>query len=101
MFLVGVDFQMGTGYGYSFGQDRTTDAVASNNRQFAVVNGWLEEMERAGTFKRFGMEIFNCYRESGLRAFPFVEWSEAIIDCSNGCEAVPDLANWYDGEEKK
>jgi hypothetical protein len=96
VFLIGVDFRMGDGYGYSFNQDRDTGACTSNNEQYKVVNRWLCEMQENGTFKRFGLEVYNCYRESGLRAFPHVPFEEAIIDVTNGVEPIPDCSGWYE-----
>jgi len=95
IFLVGVDFQMRQGYGYSFNQDRDAGAVSSNNAQFAVVNRWLCEMRQNGTFDRFGLKIYNCFQFSGLRAFPFVPFNEAIRVAKGCVEDKPDLSMWY------
>ncbi len=67
IFLLGVDFRMAEGYGYSFEQGRTEGAVRSNNAQFSVVNRWLVEMQESGVFKQFGLSIYNTYRNSGGR----------------------------------
>jgi len=96
IFLVGVDFRMSFGKGYAFEQDRTKEAVESNNNQFSIVNKWLCEMEAKGVFKRFGLEIYNCYQFSGLRAFPFVPFSEALEVVTEGVEEFPDLSGWYE-----
>jgi hypothetical protein len=95
IFLVGVDFRMRPDYGYSFAQERDQAACASNNAQFAVVNDWLCEMERVGTFKRFGLEILNCFEMSGLRAFPYVDFRDAIKIAKGIVDDVPDLSKWY------
>ncbi len=96
IYLIGVDFRMTPDSGYSFGQGRTEGACASNTRQFGIVNDWLSEMQGNGTFERAGVEVFNCYEYSGLRAFPYVPFEDAIIEMTKGIEATPDLAGWYD-----
>lgn len=95
VYLVGVDFRMGPGYGYSFGQERDASACATNNSQFHVVNGWLCEMVRVRAFEAFGLEVFNCFEHSGLRAFPYVPFEEAVAEARGLCEDVPDLSGWY------
>lgn len=96
VYMIGVDFWMDPTYGYSFPQARTPDACRSNNEQFRTVNGWLCTMQNAGVFKRFGMEVFNCYEHSGLRAFPYAPFDAALADVCRGIEEGPDLAGWYE-----
>ncbi len=96
IYLVGVDFTMTPEYGYSFGQARDAGASSSNNAQFRVVNQWLVDLVEAGVFQRFGLSIYNTYANSGLRAFPYAPFSEAIEQARGIIEPVPDLANWYD-----
>ena len=107
IYLVGVDFHMTPERGYSFNQGRDTGASASNNEHYRVVNGWLCKMEKAGTFKQFGLEIFNCCERSGLRAFPYVPFNEALAD-ARGIIGVrerveegrePDCEGWYEKSE--
>lgn len=95
-YLVGADFMMAPDYGYAFDQKRTPEASGSNNHQFSIVNRWLCEMQQNGTFARFGMEVFNCFQQSGLRAFPFVPFEQALADCRGEVEEKPDLAGWYE-----
>jgi len=96
IFLLGVDFKMAPGYGYSFEQERKADAVASNNAQFQIVGSWLSKMQNDGVFSRFGVEVYNCFQQSGLRAFPYVPFEDAIKDAQGICEIIPDLGAWYD-----
>jgi len=96
IFLLGCDFLMAEGYGYSFDQGRTEGACKSNNAQFMIVNKWLVEMQESGVFKQFGLEIYNTFRNSGLRAFPYVPFTDAIEDVTNGVEEVPNLSSWYE-----
>ncbi len=96
IFLVGVDFLMKPGAVYSFNQGKGDGGCTSNNNQFAVVNEWLSRMEDADVFGKFGIEIFNCYEYSGLRAFPYMEFEEAIEAATIEVEQHPDLKSWYE-----
>ena len=106
VYLVGVDFHMTPENGYSFGQARDAGASVSNNRQFGVVSDWLCRMVKAGTFERFGLEVFNCCERSGLRAFPHVPFEQALLD-AKGIIGVrekaegpePDCEGWYEKTE--
>lgn len=101
IYLVGVDFfmnpQAGLRDNYAFGQKRDGDACDSNNNQFRVVNDWMKMMVDNGTFKRFGLEIFNCNPRSGLRAFEYVPFELAVKDALTDFPASPfDLEGWYE-----
>ena len=96
VYLVGVDFTMSPTWGYSFGQGRDEAASTSNNAQFIVVNRWLCEMAEGGTFARFGLEVYNTYELSGLRAFPYVPFEDAVAEARGSIEDVPDLQGWYE-----
>ena len=96
VFLVGVDFKMTPTSGYSFPQGRTEGACESNNRQFTVVNDWLCRMQNAGVFHKFGINYYNCNPISGLRAFPYVSFDQAIEMACDNVEPNPDLSGWYD-----
>lgn len=100
IYLVGADFVMDPSVGlkenYAFGEDRDADAIRSNNEQFFIVNKWLVGMQDSGVFAKFGLEIFNCFSQSGLRAFPYVPFDLAIDDVlSNFPEEPFDLSGWY------
>lgn len=100
VFLVGVDFRMDPSLGldgnYAFGEARDGGAVRSNNAQFKVAGEWLCELQRSGTFGRFGLEMYNCNGRSGLRAFEHVPFMLAVRDATTGIpEGDFDLRNWY------
>jgi hypothetical protein len=97
IFLVGVDFRMTPGItGYSFNQARDDGAAASNNAQFATVNDWLVKMQEDGVFSRFGLTVYNTFQHSGLRAFPYLPFDEAMIMAKGIIEDQPNLSHWYD-----
>lgn len=95
IFLLGVDFDMGKKY--SFEQGRTVEAIDSNNSQFRTVNGWMKSMVANGAFEEAGLEIYNTNPRSGLEAFPFCGYSDAIDHCLQGFPSEPfNLAGWYE-----
>jgi len=106
IYLVGVDFFMTPDAGYSFKQARDFGASASNNNHYRIVNNWLCKMQEGRTFKRFGLDVYNCCERSGLRAFPYVPFDDALAD-TRGIMGVrelaeagePDCEGWYEKSE--
>jgi len=96
IYMVGVDFRMTPDKGYSFNQGRDQAACESNSAQFVIVNDWLCEMQSSGVFKRAGLQIFNTFERSGLRAFPFVPFVDAIKEARGIIEETPDCSGWYE-----
>ena len=101
IYLVGVDFWMDPSKklkdNYSFDQDRTPEAIKSNNEQFEVVDEWMCLMQENKTFDKFGLQIFNCFENSGLRAFPYVPFDLAIKQCLKDFPDEPfSLSGWYE-----
>ena len=94
--LLGVDFHMAPDYGYSFDQKRNEGASRNNNGQFAVVNEWLCKMQSDGVFERRGVELYNTNECSGLRAFGYVPFEDALKDVVGLVEEEPDLEGWYE-----
>jgi hypothetical protein len=90
---------MAPDYGYSCGQGRTIGASSSNNTQFQIVNKWLCEMAEKKVFEKFGLEIYNTYQNSGLRAFPYAPFDAALDDVTKSVEETPNLSGWYEKTE--
>jgi len=105
VFMIGVDFRMGANYGYAFDQTvRHKRQGVWDNSQYEITNEWLCRMQEAGVFEQFGIEFYNCFWESSLRAFPYVPFERAIVECKGFVENEPDLSEWYDkakGSDKK
>lgn len=102
VFVLGADFEMKSGIGttgnYAFGQARTDDAIESNNRQYRIANDWLEQLRPV--FERFGMQCFNCNPLSGLRAFDYAPFEDALRICKGAMPVEPyDLSTWYEKED--
>ena len=99
VFLLGVDFRMQRGIGnngnYAFGQQRNEDAIQSNNEQYRIVGDWMTRIRP--TFEKFGFQVFNCNPLSGLRAFDYVPFSDALEICRGVVpDDIFDLSAWYE-----
>jgi hypothetical protein len=53
-------------------------------------------MQEKGVFDRFGLKIYNTFERSGLRAFRYVPFDDAVSEAISIIEQVPDLSNWYE-----
>ncbi len=98
IFLLGCDFRMRSDYGYSFGQGRTQGAINSNNEHFEIANDWFCRLTSGGVFNQFGLELYNCYEYSGIRAFPYVPYKQAVEIACEGIDQYPDCSCWYEDE---
>lgn len=82
IYLIGCDFQMKEEEkNYAFAQKTSRRDVNSNNRHYRNLNLWLTKMEKDGVFKRHSLEILNCNPKSGLEAFQFSDYENALKDC--------------------
>ena len=88
VFMLGVDFG---GSSYAFGQR----LGGCNSGSYLKARKWCDQL--APVFDEFGFEVFNCNRESGLKTFPHVAFSEALEEVRG---YVPrgefDLEGWYE-----
>jgi len=77
VFLLGCDFRMEVGKSnYAFDQDRTKDSVRGNNSTYRIFNDRMHQLQPH--FEQAGFRIFNCTQDSGLTAFPYVSFDNAI-----------------------
>lgn len=101
IFFVGIDMQMKEGVGakdnYSFGEIRDSSAIRSNNNIYRNVVSWLDRIQKAGSFEKFGLEIYNCNPKSAIRSFPHVSFEDAIAYSLKEFPVQPfDLVGWYE-----
>jgi hypothetical protein len=76
IFLLGCDFKMDANNKYHFDQDRTTGSQKGNNESYEKLDKWFKELKPE--FEKNGLEVYNCNDQSGLRAFPFINFDEAF-----------------------
>ena len=94
VYLIGCDFSMRPEQQYAWGSHKEDGAVAANNEKYEIVSRWMAELRPV--FEARGYHVFNCNERSGLRAFDFVSFDEALEDCRNGVPLEPfDLTDWY------
>ena len=81
IYMIGVDFSMGTGpgQGYAFSQHRWAGAVGGNQNSYRVVSAMFSELRPY--FDATGFEVYNCNPDSALKAFPHVPFAQAVEDC--------------------
>lgn len=94
-YLLGVDFRMGDGYGYSFGQTRDRGACRSNNNSYRTAIKWMRQLRPI--LEDAGMMVYNTNPNSSLDAFDYVPFESAVADCKRAIGPEPfDLNGWYE-----
>jgi len=77
LFLLGCDFKMQMGQqNYAFNQDRTQSSVNNNNNTYAALNARFSRL--LPYLKEEQFQIFNCTPNSGLTAFDYMPFEDAI-----------------------
>lgn len=95
VYLLGCDFDMRPEQPYAWGQGKAEGACWSNNNTYRILNDWFGRLQPK--FLEAGFYVFNCWERSGLRAFPYVPFSEAVAAATEGIPQDPvDAAGWYD-----
>lgn len=76
VYLLGVDFQMSQDNTYHFEQTRTRGSVHGNNATYQKLNRWFSLLRPI--FDKHNFQVFNCNPASGLKAFEFVDYHDAV-----------------------
>jgi hypothetical protein len=88
VYLLGCDCKMETGKSnYAFEQNRTPEDVKVNTEVFKALNRRLGEAKPY--FDRAGFKVINCTPDSGLKVFPYLEYSEAVVKAATECNEKP------------
>jgi hypothetical protein len=89
LYLVGADFKMEYGKpNYHFDQDRTKGSVNGNNKTYGALNARFTALRPI--FEKYEYKIYNTVKGSGLTAFDYVPFDEAIDRALVG---FPDVNN--------
>jgi len=80
VYLFGVDFNMDEGHKYHFQEERTPGAIRGNNSTYSKMMKWFEELQPHFLAEDF--HVYNCNPDSKLKAFPFMDYKEAIRKAS-------------------
>ncbi len=95
VYLLGCDFRMREGAAnYAFDQDRSRSSVRNNNSSYAILNARLERLRPH--FEEDGFDVYNCTPDSGLTAFPYVPYEEAVESVRSAMPAKIVTAGMYD-----
>lgn len=79
VYLIGCDFRMAAGRSnYAFNQETDQKYIEKNCRSYEVLNDRLQYLRP--TFEEHNYQVFNCTPESGLTAFPFMEYEQAVSE---------------------
>ena len=76
VFLLGCDFTMDANTKYAFKQDRAGGAIRNNNNTYRMLNERFDALQPV--LQNAGMEVYNCFKGSGLKSFPYIEYLEAL-----------------------
>jgi hypothetical protein len=95
LYLLGCDFRMQEGAAnYAFPQDRSPASVRGNNYTYRVLNARLEQLRPY--FEHEGYQVFNCTPGSGLTAFPFLPFDQAVAEATATFPVTMNTAGMYD-----
>lgn len=76
IYLLGCDFNMTSKNKYHFSQDRSPSSRKGNNETYVKLARRFEELKPI--FKECNLQVFNCNKESNLKAFPFITFEKAF-----------------------
>jgi hypothetical protein len=76
VFLLGTDFKMDAKHKYHFEQERSKGSINNNNKTYKALDARFSALQPI--FKQNNFNIFNCVEDSGLHAFPFMDYTEAV-----------------------
>jgi len=100
VYLLGCDFNMVEGrQNYAFQQERTKGSVNGNNGTYEALNIRFAAMKE--DFDKRDFKVFNCFKESGLRVFPYKGFDDCVNEASKEASKVVDPYGWYDERKKK
>lgn len=89
LYLCGVDFMMEAGKSYAFDQEKGKSGAKSNNAGYAIMNKRFTALQEDFLKRKF--IVHNCNPQSGLKAFPFMSFDQAIDEASKECNEKPIL----------
>lgn len=94
VFLLGCDFQMDFSQPYAFAQTKHREGCSGNAKSYNSINWIFHQLQPH--FKKAGFNCWNCNEKSGLTAFPYLPYNEAIDMALEGFPRTIDAAGWYD-----
>lgn len=93
VFLMGADFKMSETQTYHFDEQRHKGAVKGNLSTYEKLNNeYFPSLKPF--FKAEGFNVYNCNTDSGLTAFDFVEYEDAIAFATSKLGDVDNERTW-------
>lgn len=81
VYLLGADFKMTENYTYHFDEQRAKGAVNCNMGTYKrMKDEYFPQLKPH--FDAEGFEVYNCYKGSELKVFPYKSYLEAINECT-------------------
>ena len=96
LFLLGCDFNMQPDKPYAFEQTKHIGGCNSNNKAYEIHNKRFIALRTE--FERKNFFIYNCTKPSGLTAFDYKSYDEALSYCTREIPKKIDLQNYYGSE---
>jgi hypothetical protein len=78
VYLLGCDFNMSATSHYHFEQDRNKGSINGNTSTYKKLDGWFKELRPL--FEKEDFHVYNCNPQSGLKAFDFVSFDDALTE---------------------
>lgn len=94
VYLLGCDWGMSADQPYSFPERKNPAASASNNGTYLKVGHMLESL--VPHFRENDFHVYNCNPQSGLEAFEYLPFREAIHRATERTPEQLDTLGWYD-----
>lgn len=76
VFLLGVDFEISEKYTYHFPQERSKSSIEGNLKTYKILSDRFAQLQPL--FQKANFHIWNCNKNSILKAFPFLSFNEAV-----------------------
>jgi len=102
VYLLGCDFNMSEEYTYHFDEQRAKGAVNCNKSTYKrLQDEYFPQLKPV--FDEEGFKVYNCYKESGLKAFPYISFEDAIKETTKSLGDVEKERTWglYDKPGEK
>lgn len=93
VYLLGCDFNMTPENKYAFPEQRTAQAVNNNNATYQALNQRFTALRPL--LDAEGFTVLNCNPDSGLTAFDFADYDDAIRAESKSCCEARSTVGWY------
>lgn len=86
VYLLGADFTMSREQKYHFEQDRHRGSIRGNNDTYQKLDKWFKELRPL--FEAQDFRVFNCNPNSGLKAFDFIDYKDALGEAFSHMDGV-------------